>query len=209
MDLLKLLCEEKLIAIVRGVPEDRADAAAEALHAGGIRFIEVTMNTVGALDMIRRWQRLFEGKMFVGAGTVLDLDMARAAVGAGAEYLVTPNTDESVIRYGAANCAGVIPGAMTPTEIVQAWKFGATAIKVFPSGSLGANYIKELQGPLSHIPMIATGGVNLNNMAEYLKAGVKGIGLGSNLLHKEWIEAGEFDRLKDNAAQYVAEARRL
>ncbi|WP_274364866.1 bifunctional 4-hydroxy-2-oxoglutarate aldolase/2-dehydro-3-deoxy-phosphogluconate aldolase [Paenibacillus thermotolerans] len=209
MDLLKRLTEEKIIAIVRGIPEEKADAAASALYEGGIRLIEVTMNTPGALDFIRRWRKLFEGSMLVGAGTVLDVEMAKAAVAAGAEYLVTPNVDEAVIRYGAANCAGVFPGAMTPTEIVQAWKHGAAAVKLFPTASLGAKYIQELQGPLSHIPLIATGGVDIGNMEQYAKAGAKGFGLGSSLLNKQWIQEGDFERLKSNAAEYAAAARRL
>lgn len=210
MNLLEQLDEHRIIAIVRGVPSGaKADAAAEALYDGGIRMIEVTMNTPGALEMIRSWRARFGDKMLVGAGTVLDLEMAKAAVDAGAEYLVTPNLDESVIRYAVEHCAGIFPGAMTPTEIVRAWQCGATAVKVFPSGSLGVNYLRELQGPLSHIPMVATGGVNLDNIEAYAAAGARGFGLGSNLLNKAWIEAGEFDRLRDNAAAYTAAVRRL
>lgn len=210
MSLLKQLDEHRIIAIVRGIPAGaNADAAAEALYAGGIRLIEVTMNTPGALEMIRSWRTRFAGKMRVGAGTVLDLEMAKAAIDAGAEYLVTPNVDEAVIRYGVEHSDGVFPGAMTPTEIVQAWKHGATAVKVFPSGSLGVNYIRELQGPLSHIPMVATGGIHLDNMESYAAAGARGFGLGSNLVNKAWIEAGQFDKLRDNAASYTALAQRL
>jgi 2-dehydro-3-deoxyphosphogluconate aldolase/(4S)-4-hydroxy-2-oxoglutarate aldolase len=209
MNLLKPMLKEKLIAIVRGIPEECGDAVAEALYQGGIRFMEVTMNTPGAVDMIRRWRNRYGPQMFVGAGTVLDVSMAKAAVEAGAQYLITPNVDESVIRYGVDAGVDVFPGAMTPTEIVQAWKFGAAAVKVFPAASLGAQYFKELQGPLSHIPLIATGGVHLENMEEFAKAGSRAFGLGGNLVNKAWIREGDFERLKEQAKLYVETAKRL
>ena len=209
MDFMESLKETKIIAIVRGIPEDKADATAEALWEGGIRFLEVTMNTPGALNIIRRWRDRFEGRDNIGAGTVLDADLAAAAIKAGAQFLITPNTDEETIKHAVNAGMPIVPGAMTPTEIVQAWKFGAHAVKVFPSGTLGASYMKELQGPLSHIPMVATGGVTLDNMATYAASGAYAFGLGGSLVNLSWIEAGEYGRLKDHAASYVATARSL
>src|SRR5690606_26982004 len=115
-----------------------------------ISIIEATMNTDGALGMISRWRERYEGKALIGAGTVLDLQMAKEAVAAGAEFLVSPNLDEEVVAYGVANDIAVCPGTMTPTEIVRAIKAGAAAVKVFPSGSLGLSYIKEIKAPLSN-----------------------------------------------------------
>jgi len=209
MNFMESLKETKIIAIVRGIPEDKADAAAEALWEGGVRFLEVTMNTPGALNIIRRWRDRFDGRVNIGAGTVLDADLAAAAIKAGAEFLITPNTDEDTIKHAVNAGIPIVPGAMTPTEIVQAWKFGAQAVKVFPSGTLGASYIKELQGPLSHIPMVATGGVTLDNMATYAASGAYAFGLGGSLVNLSWIEAGEYERLKEHAASYVAAAKSL
>jgi 2-dehydro-3-deoxyphosphogluconate aldolase/(4S)-4-hydroxy-2-oxoglutarate aldolase len=199
VDLLKELSESKIIAIVRGIPQTAADQTAEALLNGGIKFVEVTMNTDGAVDIISRWKENFENDLFIGAGTVLDLEMAKQAVDAGAEYLITPNLDEEVIAFALENKVEIWPGTMTPTEVVRAWKAGATAVKIFPTGSLGSNYIKELQGPLSHIKMIATGGVNLNNIHEFFNAGAFAVGLGGNLVDKKFIEAGEFKQLTELA----------
>ncbi|OAB26535.1 2-dehydro-3-deoxyphosphogluconate aldolase [Paenibacillus macquariensis subsp. defensor] len=209
MNFMESLKETKIIAIVRGIPEDKADAAAEALWEGGVRFLEVTMNTPGALNIIRRWRDRFDGRVNIGAGTVTDADLAAAAIKAGAEFLITPNTDEDTIKHAVNAGIPIVPGAMTPTEIVQAWKFGAQAVKVFPSGTLGASYIKELQGPLSHIPMVATGGVTLDNMATYAASGAYAFGLGGSLVNLSWIEAGEYERLKEHAASYVAAAKSL
>jgi len=209
MNFMESLKETKIIAIVRGIPEDRADAAAEALWEGGVRFLEVTMNTPGALNIIRRWRDRFDGRVNIGAGTVLDADLAAAAIKAGAEFLITPNTDEDTIKHAVNAGIPIVPGAMTPTEIVQAWKFGAQAVKVFPSGTLGASFIKELQGPLSHIPMVATGGVTLDNMSIYAASGAYAFGLGGSLVNLSWIEAGEYGRLKEHAASYVAAAKSL
>ncbi|OAB36022.1 bifunctional 4-hydroxy-2-oxoglutarate aldolase/2-dehydro-3-deoxy-phosphogluconate aldolase [Paenibacillus glacialis] len=209
MNFMESLKDTKIIAIVRGTPEDKADAAAEALWEGGVRFLEVTMNTPGALNIIRRWRDRFEGRVNIGAGTVLDADLAAAAIKAGAEFLITPNTDEGTIKHAVDAGIPIVPGAMTPTEIVQAWKFGAQAVKVFPLGTLGASYIKELQGPLSHIPMVATGGVTLDNMATYAASGAYAFGLGGSLVNLSWIEAGEYGRLKERAASYVAAAKSL
>ncbi|WP_054028182.1 bifunctional 4-hydroxy-2-oxoglutarate aldolase/2-dehydro-3-deoxy-phosphogluconate aldolase [Bacillus sp. FJAT-28004] len=209
MSLTEQLFKHKIVAIVRGIAEDQADAATDALYRGGVRFIEVTMNTKGATGMIQRWRSKYDGKMFVGAGTVLDEKLAQEAVKAGAQFLITPNVDEAVIRYGIQAGVDLYPGAMTATEIVQAWTYGAHVVKVFPAGSLGSTYIKELQGPLSHIPMMATGGVNLDNMKEYAAAGSRAFGLGGNLVSSALIQSGDFAGLEQHARRYVEAAMLL
>jgi len=206
---LDLLLKERIVAIVRGLEGEAADRAAEALIEGGIRLVEVTMNTPGALKTIAGWREKFEGRAAIGAGTVLDLRMAKEAVAAGATYLISPNLDESVIAFGAERGLSVWPGVMTPTEIVRAWKVGAEAVKVFPMASLGVEYLKEIRAPLDHIPMIATGGVDLTTIRSYFEAGAAAVGMGSKLLNKEWIEAGNFERLTDNARRYVEIVRSL
>ena len=207
-NLIQSLTQEKIVAIIRGIQENKGDATAEALAEGGIVFLEVTLNTDGALGMINRFRKTYEGKMRIGAGTVLDLDMAHQAVAAGAEYIISPNLDEEVIRYGVENGVDVWPGTMTPTEMVRAMKVGASAVKVFPLGSLGIGYLKEVRAPLNHIPMIATGGVSLQNIRSVLEAGALAVGLGGNLVNKQMVADGRFDELTKLARSFVEEATR-
>ncbi|MEK8126433.1 bifunctional 4-hydroxy-2-oxoglutarate aldolase/2-dehydro-3-deoxy-phosphogluconate aldolase [Paenibacillus filicis] len=200
---LKLLETVKIMAIVRGVQERHITEVADALLRGGIPVMEVTLNTEGALSMIKRLREHFGDQMFIGAGTVLDLDDARQAFDAGASYLVTPNTDEAVIEYACKRGLPVFPGAMTPTEIVKAYKAGATAVKIFPGASLGYGYMKELMGPLSHIPMMAVGGVQEDNIRDYMRLGCYGVGVGGSLINLKEIAAGNFDWIRDKAARLV------
>lgn len=201
-DILQHLSEEKIIAIIRDIPESAMLQTAHALEQGGIRFIEVTLNTKGSLRAINRLKEELGENLFIGAGTVLDLDMAKEAVAAGAEYLLSPNLDEEVIAYALDQHIQIFPGTLTPSEIVRAVKLGAEVVKIFPTGSLGMNYLKELQGPLSHIKMIAMGGVNTDNIRDFFKAGAFAVGMGSNLIDKKLIQAGEFEKLSEIAKQY-------
>jgi 2-dehydro-3-deoxyphosphogluconate aldolase/(4S)-4-hydroxy-2-oxoglutarate aldolase len=207
MNLLQTLSAEKIIAIVRGISPSAADQAADAMLSGGIRILEVTTNTEGASAMVSRWREKYAGQMHIGMGTVLNLDMAKEAVAAGSEFLISPNLDEAVVAYALEKGIDIWPGVMTPTEIVRAWNAGAKAVKVFPMGSLGLSYLKEIRAPLDHIPMIATGGVNLDNIGDFLRAGAIGVGLGSNLLDKALIREGRFEDLTQLAAKYVNAAK--
>jgi len=157
--------------------------------------------------MISRFREKYAGRMRIGAGTVLDLGQAKEAVAAGAEYIISPNLDEEVVYYGVEKGVDVWPGTMTPTEIVRAYKAGASAVKVFPLASLGVNYLKEIRAPLNHIPMIATGGVNLQNIRSVLDAGAVAVGLGGNLVNKQLIQEGKFDELAKLAQAFVSEAK--
>lgn len=202
--LLEALAEKKIIAILRGISADEGDYTAQALADGGIVFLEVTLNTDGAIGMISRFRDRFDGQLRIGAGTVLDLNQAREAVAAGAEYLISPNFDEEILEYGIKCGVEVWPGTMTPTEIVRAYKAGATAVKVFPMGSLGLNYLKEIRAPLNHIPMIATGGINLQNIRSVLDSGAIAVGLGGNLVDKQLVKEGNFVAITDLARTYVS-----
>ncbi|WP_020618691.1 bifunctional 4-hydroxy-2-oxoglutarate aldolase/2-dehydro-3-deoxy-phosphogluconate aldolase [Paenibacillus daejeonensis] len=199
----ELLMQHKIVAIFRNIDEQAAEAAAQSLIDGGIRLMEVTMNTKGATGLIHSWRGAFGEKAAIGAGTVLDVEMAKEAIAAGAQFLISPNLDEAVISYGAERDVPVWPGVMTPTEIVKAWKAGAEAVKVFPMASLGLGYLKEIRAPLNHIPMIATGGVDLDNIRAFIEAGAVGVGMGSKLVRQDWIANGEFDRLREQASRYV------
>jgi 2-dehydro-3-deoxyphosphogluconate aldolase/(4S)-4-hydroxy-2-oxoglutarate aldolase len=201
---MKNLEKDKMIAIIRGLTAEQAGKTARALSQGGIRFLEVTMNTPGATSMIADWREEFNEAMYIGAGTVLDLGMAKEAIKAGAQFLVTPNTDAEVIEYALSREIEVFPGALTPTEIVTAWKLGARAVKLFPMASLGLQYLKEIRAPLDQIRLIPTGGVNLNNIAEFINAGAFACGLGSHLVDKNHIQAEQYEEITKLAAAYVA-----
>ncbi|WP_123041785.1 bifunctional 4-hydroxy-2-oxoglutarate aldolase/2-dehydro-3-deoxy-phosphogluconate aldolase [Cohnella candidum] len=204
-ELLQALSERKIVAIIRGISADKGDAAAQALADGGIVFLEVTLNTDGALGMISRFRERYEGRLRIGAGTVLDLDDAREAAAAGAEYLISPNFDEEVLQFGLERGLDVWPGTMTPTEIVRAYKAGASAVKLFPMATLGVGYLKEIRAPLDRIPMVATGGVNLQNIRTVLDAGAAAVGLGSNLVDKKLIAEGKFEELRALAQSFTDE----
>lgn len=204
---LKEIKRTRIIAIVRGVKEAHILSVAEALLKGGVTVMEVTLNTPGALTMIGELQAKYGEMMYIGAGTVLDIEDAQQAVEAGASFLVTPNLDEDVIRYASREGIPIFPGAMTPTEVVKAWKAGATAIKIFPSASLGLTYIKELMGPLDHIPMMAVGGVTEGNIKQFLNIGCYGLGIGGSLINLKEIEAGNFEWLTDKASRLLAASK--
>jgi 2-dehydro-3-deoxyphosphogluconate aldolase / (4S)-4-hydroxy-2-oxoglutarate aldolase len=204
--MLEILRQHKIIAIARGISLENASAVAQLLFEGGVRLAEVTLNTPDALQIIERWRAEFP-EMHIGAGTVLDVESAQQAISARAQFLVTPNTDERVIEYSHERQTPIFPGAMTPSEIVRAWQAGATAIKVFPASSLGANYFKEVRGPLPQIPLVAVGGVNENNLRDFLGAGAIGVGLGGSLVNLKLIENNQFDELRDLARRCVEATR--
>jgi len=201
--MLNELLKHKIVAILRGIEDDKADDTARALLDGGIRLMEITMNTDGAAAMISRWRERFGEEAHIGAGTVIDLDTAKQAVKAGAQFLISPNLDEEVIAYGREHGVSVWPGVMTPTEIVRAVKAGAEAVKLFPMGSLGVNYLKEIRGPLKEVPILATGGVDLHNIAEYFGSGANGVGLGTKLVNMEWVKEGQFHRITERARAFT------
>nr|WP_156826180.1 bifunctional 4-hydroxy-2-oxoglutarate aldolase/2-dehydro-3-deoxy-phosphogluconate aldolase [Paenibacillus terrigena] len=207
MDLTTQLLQHRIVAIFRGIADHQADAAARALVDGGVAFMEVTMNTAGALPIIARWRDSFVGQAYIGAGTVLNVAMAKEAIAAGAQFLISPNLDEQVIAYGAERGVDVWPGVMTPTEIVRAWNAGAKLVKLFPMASLGMSYLREIRAPLDHIPIMATGGVDLSNIAETFAAGAAAVGLGTKLVRPDLIASGDFEQMTANAREYVNSAK--
>ncbi|WHX51260.1 bifunctional 4-hydroxy-2-oxoglutarate aldolase/2-dehydro-3-deoxy-phosphogluconate aldolase [Paenibacillus woosongensis] len=202
------LKQERIIAILRHVPDEQADGLIAALDRAGVVFVEATLNSDGALGMISRWREQYGDRMRIGAGTVLDVNMAKEAVSAGAEYLIAPNLDEAVVNYAREQSIDVYPGAMTPSEIVRAWSAGATAVKIFPMASMGLAYLREIRAPLSHIPMIATGGVRLDNIHQFFQAGATAVGLGGSIVNMDLVKEGRFDEIERNAALLVQAARR-
>ncbi len=199
----------KIIAIVRKLDTDLLLPTAEAVYAGGIRLMEITFDPAGEFpeektaEQIALLNKHFDGRMLIGAGTVLSPHQVEIAAKAGAKYIISPNVDKSVIKRTRELGLVSMPGAMTPTEMQAAHVAGADFIKIFPSDTLGIGYIKAVLAPLSHIKALAVGGVNETNIKDYLAAGVKGVGIGSNIIKKKLIEAGKFDEITALAKLYT------
>ena len=206
---LEYVQQRKIVAIVRGLKSEYIVRLGHAFEEGGIGLMEVTYdqkapetwkNTAAAIEAV---EKEFGDRVLVGAGTVITPEQVSMTYNAGGHYLVTPTTQPEIIRMGKALGMGLYPGAFSPSEILEAWKAGADAVKVFPAGSLGPGYIKAVRAPLGHIPLMAVGGVNEKNAAEYMKAGCVGIGVGGNLVNREWIENGEWDKVTALAREFI------
>ena len=202
---------EKVIAIVRGAGAEACRKVADALYQGGIRLMEITFDqnhpdsfpaTAGAIAGIAK---TYEGRMLVGAGTVTTPELVDLTARAGGRYIISPDVNEAVIRRTRELGLVSLPGAMTPTEILTAHRAGADFVKVFPAGELGTGYLKAVRAPISHVKLLAVGGINERNAAAFLKAGAVGLGVGGNLANKEWIAAGDFDKITA-AARILLEA---
>lgn len=199
-----------LVAILRNIEEEAAQKTVQALFKGGIAVMEVTLNTKGALATIGHLADTFGDKMLIGAGTVLDPEGAFAAINSGAEFLVTPTINPDVLKVANRYGKPVLAGAMTPTEVLEAYELGAEFVKLFPAGPLGPDYLKQIRGPLAHIPLFAVGGVTLENAAAFIRAGAVGLGLGGVLLDSTAITREDWDFITMNAqkfAQAVAQGR--
>jgi 2-dehydro-3-deoxyphosphogluconate aldolase / (4S)-4-hydroxy-2-oxoglutarate aldolase len=200
---LNSIIEVGVVAIVRLNSSTQLVKTAEAIQAGGIRAIEFTMTTPRALETLEEAAKQMDKNTIIGAGTVLDAETARAAILAGAKFIVAPNLNLDVIAMAHRYSVAVIPGAFSPTEIVMAWENGADIVKIFPASIGGAELIKALRGPFPQIKMIPTGGVDLNTAAAFIKAGSTAIAVGGNLVNNELVQRGEFDRITQLAKQYV------
>lgn len=198
------LYETRVVAILRRTEPALAVEIAEALLAGGVRALEVTCDSPGVLDMLRAIDAALGDRVLLGAGTVLDREAAEAAIDAGARFLVSPHTDPALIRPLAQHGVPWLPGALSPTEILAAWRAGAVAVKVFPAGVVGPGYIKDLRGPLREIPLLPTGGVTLENAAAFLAAGAWGLGLGSDLVDGKLVTERRFGELTARASRLTA-----
>ncbi|PTK14160.1 2-dehydro-3-deoxyphosphogluconate aldolase [Mammaliicoccus sciuri] len=203
MDILQTIKETKLIAILRNANPNDILPIVETLYKAGIRAIEVTMNSPKALESIELISNEMKGKVVVGAGTVLDAESARLAILSGATFILSPTVDKDTIRMSKKYGAVSIPGALTPTEILEAYEYGGDIIKVFPTTSLGPEYIKDLQGPLLHIPLLPTGGVSIDNVTDFIEAGAVGVGLGSALVNTK-VETNKayFEELEQKAQAF-------
>lgn len=203
-DTFQRIKEHKLVAVIRGAEGDDVLSIARALHAGGVHILEITADTPQVDTLIRRVSTEFGDQMIVGAGTVLDPETARTAIMAGARFIFSPTVNVETIRLTKRYGVVSIPGALTPTEILTAYEHGADLIKVFPAGTVGPSYMKDIHGPLPHIPLMPTGGVDLNNVRQYFENGAVAAGLGSALVNtKHAITSDMLETITRNAQQFV------
>jgi 2-dehydro-3-deoxyphosphogluconate aldolase/(4S)-4-hydroxy-2-oxoglutarate aldolase len=192
----------KVVAVVRLDSAEKLVKVAEALKEGGITTIEFTMSSPGVLDMIREATAHFGDEVLMGAGTVLDPETARAAILAGAEFIVTPTLNLATIKLCRRYGKPIVPGALTPTEILTAWEAGADMVKLFPASTVGPGYLKAVLAPLPQLRLVPTGGVSADNAAEYLRAGATALGIGGKLVDKTAVARGDWPAI-------TAEAQRL
>lgn len=202
--------ENKIIAIIRGVSEEKLIPLCQALYDGGIRLVELTYSankrisdkrTAGQIKMLATY---FEGKLSVGAGTVITQKQVSYTKRAGGKFIISPNTDKKIIKTAKRKGLVSIPGALTPSEALNAKIYGADFVKLFPINNLGVDYIKAVSAPLSHIDFIAVGGIDLNNMHDYLNANVSGFGIGTNITNKKMIENNDWPAIRKLAESYTA-----
>jgi 2-dehydro-3-deoxyphosphogluconate aldolase / (4S)-4-hydroxy-2-oxoglutarate aldolase len=193
-----------VVAIIRMKDAAKLRRVVDAIADGGVRAIEVTMTVPGAVELIATLARSLPPEILLGAGTVTDADTARAVIDAGARYVVSPVFRREVIAACHERDVAAAPGCFTPTEILDAFDFGADVIKVFPATALGPQFIKDVRAPLPHVPLMPTGGVSLDNAGDRIRAGVVAVGVGSALLDAQAIEEGRFDVLTNNARRIVA-----
>ncbi|MGA2327253.1 MAG: bifunctional 4-hydroxy-2-oxoglutarate aldolase/2-dehydro-3-deoxy-phosphogluconate aldolase [Bryobacteraceae bacterium] len=203
--ILAFITDIGIVPVVRAASAESALKAVEAIYNGGIRAAEITMTVPGAIRALEKAADAFGDRLVLGAGTVLDPETARACMLAGAEFFVSPNlklaTIEMVKRYSKV----VIPGALTPTEVLTAWEAGADIVKIFPCGNVGgAKYIKALKAPYPHIELIPTGGVNLETAGDFLKAGACAVAVGAELVDAKSIREGRLEVIEERARQYLA-----
>ena len=208
-NIIDTVAEEKLIVIVRGVASDKLIPLCEAMYNGGVRLLEITYSADGSIpdeetaENIRKLAEAFSGKMYIGAGTVLTEKQVELTKKAGGQFVISPDTNPAVIKKTKELDMVSIPGALTPTEIQLAHISGADFVKLFPVTAFGSEYVKSVKAPLSHIKFLAVGGIDENDIEEYLNAGVVGFGLGSNIIDKKALAEGNYSAITDLARKFT------
>jgi 2-dehydro-3-deoxyphosphogluconate aldolase / (4S)-4-hydroxy-2-oxoglutarate aldolase len=201
---LQTIREIGIIPVVRAQSSEEAMKAIDAIREGGISILEITMTVPGAVGVIEEVSQRYGSDALVGAGTVLDGETARACIRAGARFVVSPSLDLETIAVCRGEGVAVMPGALTPTEVVQAWSAGADFVKVFPAGAVGgASYIKSLKAPLPQIELVPTGGVSLKTAADFIKAGASALGVGADLVDLKAIREGQSQVITERAREFV------
>lgn len=206
---IQQILDNKIVAILRGVDSKKLINVAQAMYDGGIRLLEITYSANGAVSdeetaqSIKALSEHFKGKMFIGAGTVLTTKQVELTKKAGGQFIISPDVNIDVIKKTRKLKMVSLPGALTPTEIQTAHNAGADMIKLFPITNMGPDYVKAIKAPLSHIKMLAVGGINLENMQDYLNVGISGFGLGSNITPKKCIDEENYSEITALAKRYV------
>ena len=206
---LERVLDRCIVAVIRAESPDLLVDVAEALVAGGVEVMEVTFTVPRVTQVLEKVAAKLGNKILLGAGTVLDAETARAAILAGAEFIVSPVVNIGVIELCRRYSKLVMPGALTPTEVVTAWQAGADIVKIFPSELTGPKYIKSLKAPLPQIRMMPTGGVNLDTAEEFLKCGACALGIGGSLVEPKAVASGDLKRIEALARQYVEIVKRF
>ena len=205
--------KHKIITIVRGVESEKLIPLAEAMYNGGIRILEITYSANGSTsdeetaENIKLLSEHFRDRMYIGAGTVITEKQVELTKKAGGAFIISPDSYENVIKKTRELDMVSIPGALTPSEIQHAHRCGADFVKLFPVTNMGTEYVKAIKAPLSHINFLAVGGINENNMSDYLKAGVCGFGIGSNIVSKKLIDADDYAGITELAKKYTSEIK--
>ena len=203
-DVTAAICRLGVVAVIRLQDGSKLRAVIDALAAGGIRALEVTMTVPGAIALIAEVAPTLPADFLIGAGTVLDADTARRAIGAGAQFIVSPVFRPAVLQETHRHECPMMPGSFSPTEILDAWDAGADIVKVFPATPLGPAYLRDLRGPLPQVKLMPTGGVSIENADEWIRAGAVAVGVGSALLDPRAIAAGDFASITEKAKRIVA-----
>ena len=207
-DVFNRMIAEGLIPVIRVTSANEAIDVADAIKEGGVSLIEITMSVQGAIDVIKELTQKYKDEIIMGAGTVLDPETGRAALLAGAQFIVSPTLNLDLIQLAHRYSAVVIPGAATPTEILTAWNAGADMVKVFPAAQLGGpEYLKALRGPLPQILLVPTGGVNLQNAGAFIKAGAIALGVGGELVDKKAVKEKKFHIITENSRAFLKAVR--
>ena len=207
--IIQAIEKQRIITIVRGVKSEKLIPLAEAMYDGGIRLLEITYDAKGIISddetahNIEMLAKHFEGRMYIGAGTVITEKQVELTKNAGGGFIISPDTYDAVIYKTRELGMVSIPGALTPSEIQSAHRYGADFVKLFPVANLGIDYVKAIKAPLSHIKLLAVGGIDEKNIADYLNAGVCGVGIGSNIVDKKLIEKNDFSEISELAKKYT------
>lgn len=196
--------ELPIMGILRGIQLESIEPMVEAVLSSGLQTIEITMNTTGAPDLIRRAVKCAQGRLMIGAGTVLTAEHLKVALDAGARFIVSPMLVYDVVEYCRDNEIPVFPGALTPQEIYNAWVAGATMVKVFPSNLLGPDYIKEIKGPFNNIDILACGGVTAENIRAYFDCGASAVAFGASVFREDWLKTSDFKSMNNAIRSIIA-----
>lgn len=206
--IISKIYEAGVVAIMRADSSDLLIAAADAVLEGGVNAIEVTMTTPGAIDVVKQASEKYGDEVVFGVGSVLDAETSRAAILAGAQFVVAPTLDFGTIEICLRYSIPVMPGAFTPTEVLKAWQAGADMVKVFPASFFGPAYMKAVKAPLPQVKLVPVGGVNLDNAAEFIRKGAEVLGVGSALINNQLLSEGKLDEISERARRFREEVEK-